>query len=436
MKLSTEVVVVGGGSAGIAAAVEAARAGVGVILVEGGRLGGRAIHTTLLPSRCLERAIDAGTKDAWTAARAEAARLAVRWEARLALRLEDAGVELVRARGRFASKNTLALDDGGTLTFERAVLAAGAAPARLPGDGPDGARLLDPDALFSLDAPPSELLVVGGGAAGAEIVDALSRLGQTKLTWVMDELGLLPRFDRELAEALGDVIMERGVKLVHGKDVVSVKVDASRVSLTLEGGRSYEAPAAVVAIGSRPALHELGVDALELRPDVRGWLAIGEDGATTAPHIFAAGDCTGTSPSSAAAEAMGRAAGRAAAGLEPRPAWPTPIVASTHPAIAQIGLTPERVAGKEVALHTLRFDETIFGLLEGIGEKDDAKGLVRLVCDSETGKILGATALGPGAAEIVSAVGLALRFGATDEELADVFAAVPGHLDVLTRAAR
>jgi dihydrolipoamide dehydrogenase len=439
--LDVDVAVIGGGPGGLAAAIEAASAGVAVALVEAGRVGGRAIHGTMLPWRALERAVDAAGDDreaAWRRAWADAERRGARFEERLRLRLLDAGVERVEGRARFASPHELAVDGGPDVRFERAIVAAGGGAATLPGQAPDGRRLLRPEQLSNLAAPPDELMVIGGGAAGAELVDALSRLGGTKLTWVMDEVGILPRFERELAEAVGDVIMERGVKLVHGKAVAQVSVVDDQVHAELEGGRTYTAARAVICTGSRPALEGLDLPAAGLSTDGRGALRVDELCRTAVAHLYAVGDCTLASENVAGAEAMGRCAGRAAADLEPVPWRPAeiPRVAWTRPVAAQVGQTPERVAGREVVFHTLRLEETVFGLLEDIGERDDAKGLVRLVSDSETGRILGASALGPAAAEVVGAVALALRLGATDDRLAEVFAAVPAGLDALTRAIR
>lgn len=447
--IDTDLTVIGGGPGGMAAAIEAAKAGMAVVLVESGRLGGRAIHGTMLPWRSLERAVDdAGSapssgnptdrRQTWAAAWAESRRLGTRWEQRVGLRLADAGVDRIEGRARFVSPHEIAVEAGPAIRFDRAIVAVGGGGAPLAGDPPDGRRLFWPDQLSSLEAPPDSLMVIGGGAAGAELIDSLSRLGGTQLTWVMDEFGILPRFERELAEAIGDVLMERGVKLVHGKAVASLSVAADQVLAKLEGGRTYAAEAAVLAVGTQPALDSLQLSAAGLAVDARGALRVDEHCRTDVAHLFAVGDCTLASENVAGAEAMGRCAGRAAAGLEPAPWRPSevPRVVWTRPAAAQVGATPEQVAGREVQLHTLRLEESVFGLLRGVAERDEAKGFIRVVSDSESGRLLGASAVGPRAPEIVSAVALALRVGATDSQIADVFTAVPGGLDALTRAVR
>ncbi len=432
--IDTDVAVIGGGPAAIAAAREAAKSGAAVALIESGAIGGRAAHTTTVALRVMTRAADAGEKD-WRAVQNEiAARIGVHGE-RLAFALEDAGVSLVRARARFASARELVLDDGEKVRFSSAIVASGAAPKELPGARPDGVRLLVPDALATLDALPPEVMVIGGGAAGAEISDVLSRFG-SRVTWVMDELGILPSFDRELAEGVGDVLMERGVKLVHGKKVLELSIGQPGVMAKLDGGRTYAAPLALCAVGNRPHTAELELGAAGL--DAAAIHSVDAHCRTRVPHIFAAGDVTTISHDVASGESMGRVAGRMAARGEPLTfrREHAPRSAYTRPEAAQVGLTPDRAAGREVLIHTLRLEETLFGQLAHIGERADAKGLVRLVCSSDEGRLLGAAALGTGAIEIVSAAALAMSLGATDRDLASFAAGVPSYLDALTRAVR
>jgi dihydrolipoamide dehydrogenase len=392
-------------------------------------------HRTTIPYRWLTRAADAGRTD-WSALRAEVRERAATWKDRVAMRLEDLGVELVRGDARFESEQTLRV--GAQLVrFDRAIVTAGAEPATLPGVVPDGARLITADQLAGLETLPSEAMVIGGGPAGAETVDLLSRFG-VRVTWVMDDLGILPSFDRELADAIGDVLMSRGVKLVHGKAVTDVQFGGAGVLAKLEGGRTYSAPLAVVAVGNRPNVEALEVSAVGARVDGYGALAVDERCRTSAPHVFAAGDVTGRSVGVAGAEAMGRVAGREAAG-EAGPAFDStrvPRFVMTRPEAAQVGLSAEETRGREVIFHTLRGEETLAGLLESTGERAERKGFVRLVCDSDDGRILGGSALGPGASEAVGAIALALELGLTDRKLAEASAVAPSALDAVVRAVR
>lgn len=401
--IEADIAVIGGGPAGIAAARAAAVAGAAVALIDP-ELGGRAWR-----SGAIARASLADPKLAWSAAVATANERARRFAERSALALEDAGVTLVPSRARFVSPHELSCK----VRFDRAIVATGVVPRDLP-----GARAVRSDELLTLPALPSEAIVIGAGIEGAEIATLFNARG-IQVTWLMDELGILPSFDRELAEAAGDALMERGVKLVHGKAVVELTADGAR----LDGGRTYSAPLIVVAAGARADVAELDLAAAGLDR-----LASDPNGRTQVAHLFAAGEVTGVH--AAAAEGMGRAVGRIAAGEEQPPFDPSlvPRVAATIPEIAQVGLTPDRAAGRAVAIHTLRLEETVAGQLR------DAKGVVRTVARSDDGRVLGATAVGPSAREIVSAAALAI--GIEDEKLASTFACTASFVDALFRASR
>ncbi len=427
--IDVDVLVLGGGVAGLAAATSAAKTGAGVLLVEPEALGGRAAASTLVPWRALERAVDAGGDRGaiWERAQAAAARVTEEWRERSALRLEDHGVERVRGAARLRGPREAAIEGGPVVRFEGVVIATGGAP-RAIGEGP---RVLRPGQLLSVAAPPPSILVVGGGVAGAELASALSRVPGTEVSWLMDELGLLPDFDRELAETLGDVLMGRGVKLVHGKRVLGVEGDEREARAALDGGRTYAASCALVAVGTRPRTDDLGLDTIGLEG-----LSVDARCETAVEGVFAAGDCTPRCRSAGAAEAMGRIAGRRAAG-EDAPAWDPARVPETvcaRPALAQIGLTPERAAGREVALYTLRAEETLDGALSGVGASLDDKGFTRIVCDADTGHVLGASAAGPGALAAIDAIGLAMELGARDVDLRRLTGRSPGPLEAIRRA--
>jgi dihydrolipoamide dehydrogenase len=408
--IEVDLAIVGAGPAGMAAARAAALTGAAVAIT-GDTIGGRSLHTG-----SIARAALADKKVAWSAACAAARERAARYSERATLALEDAGATVLSGRARFVSPNELS----NGVRFDRAIIATGARPRALPGQ-----RAVHASELLGLEALPKEALVIGGGTDGAEIVTLLNERG-LKVTWVMDELGILPSFDRELADAVGDTLMERGVKLVHGKAVKELTPEGAK----LDGGRTYTAPLIVVAAGSTPDLAELDLARAGIER-----LAYDAHGRTNVAHLFAAGEVAGAH--AAAAEAMGRVAGLTAAGesCAPFDAAKVPRHAAVSPEIAQVGLTPDRAAGREVAIHTLRLEETIAGQLAGI-DRADRKGGVRVVASSDDGRVLGATALGPHAREIASAAALAISMGATDAELASTFACTGSFVDALYRAAR
>jgi dihydrolipoamide dehydrogenase len=287
---------------------------------------------------------------------------------------------------------------------------------------------------------PKSLLVIGGGATGAEHAHAFQSLG-VEVTWVLDDLGILPRFDRELADSLGDVLMERGIKIVHGKRVLSVVHDAKQGALaTLDGGRTYSAERAFVAVGRKADTARLGLDAIGIATAEGGTIPVDGFGRTSVPSIYVVGDATEGAQSSARAEATGWTAARHATNQRVEPLMPGAFVEAvyTTPEIATVGASPRTIAarGREYDLRTLDFAGSLRATFDGAGRDPHARGLVRVVCEPDGGKLLGATAIGPHAAEVLAPIAVALRLGATARDLAHVFLAAPSYGEIATQALR
>lgn len=425
------VVVIGGGPAAVSAATEAARQGAGVTLVSDEPIGGRSTHASLVPSKVLlhlvaERRVRkvSGALDEGDLAHvvSEMARIAAREGERLGRRLEDAGVAVVRGLARFVAADAIEIAREGKPArqerFDAAVIATGSVPffpAGFFGDAarPDGERIIAPRHLRTLASLPKTMLVIGGGATGAEAAYAFRELG-VEVTWVLDEYGILPGFDRELADSLGDVLMERGIKIVHGKPVQKVERREDRVVATLEGDRTYSAERAFVAVGRRADTARSSLDAAGVLLDSRtGAVIVDEALRSSVPAILACGDAAGAPFVASKASIEGWMAGRRAAGREAPSAMRQSYVETvyTEPELAIVGLTPQRAtfAKRDIDVRTVAFDESVKGALHGVGTEPHARGTMRVVCDPETGEVLGGSAIGPHAAEALAPIAVALR---------------------------
>ncbi len=454
-----KLVVIGGGPAGVAAAVEAARTGAGVTLVTEAPIGGRATHASLVPSKVLLHAAEArrarGEKGLappaeLAAIHAETGALAKARADRMRSALSDAGVRVAEGVARFASANTVEVTGTSgaavrTLPFERAIVAAGSEP-RFPvglfGEAgkPDGHHVFAPRHVRAMLELPRSVLVIGGGATGAEHAHAFLSLG-VEVTWLLDELGILPRFDRELADSLGDVLMERGVKIVHGKRVLSVVHDPKQGTLaSLDGGRTYAAERAFVAVGRRADTARLGLEELGVTLRADGTVPVDGFGRTGVESIYCVGDATQGGQSSARAEATGWTAARHATGRAVEPLMPAAFVEAvyTTPEIACVGASPREVAarGAEFDLRTLDFGGSLRATFDGAGRDPHARGTIRVACEPDGGKLLGATAIGPHAAEVLGPIAVAMRVGASARELAHVFLPAPSYAEIATQALR
>lgn len=445
--MTTRIAVIGGGPAGLEAAREAARAGASVTLVADMPPGGRSVAASLLPSKGLLHAaalrMRRGERGLATPAEvaaigADIDRLATLESQRLRRALEDAGVSLVSGVARFVSPRELEVSREGKpsrrVPFDGAIVATGSEPAFPPGffgeaGRPDGALVLAPRFVRGLRDLPRTMLVIGGGATGAEMVCAFVALG-VEVTWLLDEWGILPELDRDVADSLGDVLMERGVKIVHQKRVLSVLPGPGGVLAKLDGGRTYAAERAFVATGRRPDLGRLDLAAAGLAADPRtGGLAIDARARTAVAGIWAAGDATGLGALANAAMAEGWTAARDATGRTAPPLDRRLLVRAvyTWPEVATIGLSAAEASatGAQLRIRVASFDESLRGALEGVGFDRHARGTLRVVVDAESDAIVGASAIGPGAADVLAPVAIAMRLGVKAHELAGVFLAAP-----------
>ncbi len=463
MNARADILVIGAGPAGITAAISAARSGRSVTLATDGDIGGRAMHASLVPSKALLHLAalrnTRGEKtllDAPEAARfvEDVERLVAHQAARAAERLTDTGVRVLPGTARFASPESVTLSHAGstsTLSFERAIVATGSSPSFPDGFfgdqvGPDGETIFAPRHVRWLRSLPETLLVVGGGVTGAEACSAFLDLG-VRVTWVMDDIGMLRRFDRELANSLGDVLMERGAKLVHGKRVTSVvrsrHADApkdERVLATLDGGRTYAAERAFVAIGRRADVARLCPEAAGVRVDpARGAIVVDAYGKTSNERVYAAGDAAGPPFTANKASAEAWIAARHASGQRVAPKRPEAWIEAvfTRPELARVGTTPEeamrRAAPFEVRVAS--YESSTRGALEGAGFDRHARGTLKVVLDAEE-RIIGATAIGPGAADALAPLATGIHLGARADLLADLFLAEPTLSSLATEALR
>jgi pyruvate/2-oxoglutarate dehydrogenase complex dihydrolipoamide dehydrogenase (E3) component len=452
-----KVVVVGGGPAGVMAAVEAARTGAGVTLVSESAVGGRGTHASFVPSKVLLHAAEArrarGEKSLASAAdlaaiRAETDALVKHRADRMRTSLSDAGVRVADGVARFSSASAVEVASAGggkTLAFDRAIVAAGSEP-RFPegffgeAGGPDGHHVFAPRHVRAMIDLPRSMLVIGGGATGAEHAHAFLSLG-VEVTWLLDELGILPGFDRELADSLGDVLMERGVKIVHGKRVLSVVHDPKQGALAkLDGGRTYAAERAFVAVGRRADTTRLGLAELGIDVHADGTVPVDGYGRTRVESIYAVGDTTRGAQSSARAEATGWTAARHATQQKVDELRPAAFIEAvyTTPEVARVGASPRETAarGGEFDLRTHDFGGSLRATFDGVGREPHARGVVRVVSEPDGGKLLGATAIGPHAAEVLAPIAVAIGLGASARDLAHVFLPAPSYGEIATQSLR
>ncbi len=451
-----DLVVVGGGPGGYAAAFRAADLGLETVLVEArGALGGECLHVGCIPSKALlglaalvtDAAEARGAGLEFAPPRVDLERLRT-WTRGAIERLAQGlsglararGVEVLAGRARFAGGDTVHVtpvaEDAppATLRFRHAVVATGSAPVGLPGVAP-GARVWDSAAALALPAVPGRLLVVGGGYIGLELGTVYAALG-SEVTVVEMTDTLLPGVDRDLVQPLARRLAGL-FKQVHLRTrVTAVRESAAGVVVELAGNGAparLEVEQVLVAVGRRPNTADLGLDVAGVRLDARGFVVVDARRQTSAPRIFAVGDVAGEPLLAHKAIAEGLVAAEAIAG---RPAafesLAIPAVVFTDPEVAWAGLDERTAGARGIATRTARVPWSASGRAVAMGRTD---GLTKLTFEAETGRVLGVGLVGRHAGELIGEATLAIELGALAEDLAGTIHTHPTLSETLGEAA-
>lgn len=450
-----DVVVVGGGPGGYAAAFRAADLGQETVLVESrGALGGECLHVGCIPSKALlgvaallgeaREARAAGVEFGPPRIELDALR---RWVGGAVGRLAQGLAHLARVRGvevftgqaRFAGSDTLevASEDAppATFRFRHAVVATGSRPLALPGLEPDGERVWDSAQALALPRVPAQLLVVGGGYIGLELGSVYAALG-AEVTVVELTDGLLPGVDRDLVAPLHRRL--RGLfKAIYVKTrVTGAHRGPSGIEVELAGDGVPERLAVeqvLVAVGRRPRTEGLGLEHTRVRLDARGFVQVDAQRRTADPRIFAVGDVAGEPMLAHKAIAEGLVAAEALAGrpaaFEPRA---VPAVVFTDPEVAWCGLGEGEAAARGLAVRAVRVPWTASGRAVAMGRTD---GLTKLVFEAATGRLLGVGLVGAHAGDLLAEGTLAVELGARAEDLAGTIHTHPTLSETLGEAA-
>ena len=433
-----DVVVIGAGTAGLAAAKAADTAGARVALVDHGPLGTLCARKGCMPSKALLHSAEmlaltrrlkavgvelpGPARLDWPAVRERTRALSADFVATIVRRTEGSDrFTLVRGDAAFLDRDRLGLDGGErTLGARGFVIATGSKPVVPPIPGLDGVPYLVSDDVFSLDEIPASVAVLGGGAVGIEMGQFLARAG-AKVD-LIEALGSLTGLgDGPLLEALSRALgREMTVRLRTKATAVRQDEDGAVVTLERDGTRSELRVARVlVAVGRRPALEGLGLDRAGVRVE-HGVPVHDEYLRTTNPAVFVAGDAAGPPALLHTGSIQGRAAGHNAArldDLQERPIDPRLAIVFSDPAVATVGLDPEAAARAGHRPRVARRPWHDQGKARVIDQTD---GVAQLVVDASTRKILGCQIVGPSADVLIHLVSYAIQLDASVDTLTEL----------------
>jgi dihydrolipoamide dehydrogenase len=433
----TDVLVIGGGPGGYAAAFRAADLGLDVTLVDlEGRLGGVCLFRGCIPSKTLlhvsELLYDARHADemgiGFESPRVNLERLR-QWKNQVIERLarglaelsKKRGVQVLRGGAVFESSNQVRIQNSetGHIKFRHAIIATGSTAVSLPGSEiVKGGRVMSSTAALALADVPTRLLVVGGGYVGVELGSVYASLG-SEVTMVEGGARVMAGADQDLVTPL--VARLRGLfKAIHTRTLVKeLKELGDGVEVVFEG--EVDEPRqtfdrVLVAIGCSPNSSNIGLESTKIKLDYRGFVIIDEQRRTTDPKIFAIGDVAGGVMLAHKAMHEGKVAAEVIAGLPSAFDFQAiPAVVYTDPQVAWCGLTEDEARKQRRAVRVSRFPWSASGRAVTIGA---AKGLTKMILDPETERVLGVGIVGRGAGEMIAEGVLAVEMGALAKDLA------------------
>ena len=409
-----DLVVIGGGAGGMSAARTGVRLGASTVLVQDGPIGGDCTFTGCVPSKAVIAAANAGAS--FTEAMANATRsvevIAATEDADV---LRGEGIDVIEGRARFTAEREIAVD-GRRVSGRGFVLATGAAPLVPPIDGLREMDHLTNETVFALEQAPDHLAVLGGGAIGCELAQAMSRLGvRVTLLEAMDRL--LGPEEPEAATVVLEALRADGVDVRLGQKVTKAEPtdDQGGARLHTENGDVVEADRVLVAVGRRPMTEGLDVEAAGVELTDRGFIQTDARLRTTARHVYAVGDVTGRLQFTHAADEMGRvAAGNVTTGRFRHRSFHADVIpwaTFTDPEVGRVGLTEAQAAEHGGRVAYLPMTEMDRAIVEGRTE-----GFVKLIAGPRAvlrnvggGRLLGATIVAPRAGEMIHEPAMALR---------------------------
>ncbi|EEU46221.1 uncharacterized protein NECHADRAFT_92405 [Fusarium vanettenii 77-13-4] len=454
-----DLVIIGGGVAGYVAAIKAGQEGMKVTCIEKrGTLGGTCLNVGCIPSKSLlnnshlyhqilhdtkNRGIEVGDVKLNLANFMKAKETSVNGLTKgIEFLFKKNGVEYIKGTGSFVTENEIKVDlnEGGETSVrgKNILIATGSEATPFPGLEIDEKRVITSTGAIALEEIPKTMTVIGGGIIGLEMASVWSRLG-TKVT-IVEFLGQIggPGMDTEIAKAAQKLLKKQGMEFKLNTKVVSGDKSGELVKLEVDaakGGKpeTIESDVVLVAIGRRPYVGGLGLENIGLDTDERGRVIIDSEYRTKIPHIRCVGDVTfgpmlahkAEEEAVAVVEYIKKGYGHVNYGA-------IPSVMYTHPEVAWVGQSEQDLKSQNIPYRVGTFP---FSANSRAKTNLDTDGLVKMLADPETDRLLGVHIIGPNAGEMIAEGTLALEYGASTEDIARTCHAHPTLAEAFKEAA-
>lgn len=430
-----DLAVIGAGSAGFSAAITAAGEGAKVALIGYGMIGGTCVNVGCVPSKTMIRAAEAlhiahaASRFPGIMAEAKVTNwgklIAAKQDLVSTLRQKKYVDLLPEYENVTYLEGEAVLCDGGVMVGEafikagKTIIATGSSPTTPPIPGMETVSHLDSTAALELDAAPESMLVIGGGVIGCELGQMFARLGVN--VTICCRSRLLPDMEPEISEALKSALEQEGITICTGIGYQKIEQDETGIRLfckNSDGTHIIKAQKLLLATGRRPNTAKLGLEAVGVETLKNGGIKVDAHMRSTNPDIYAAGDVTGTDMFVYMAAYGAKLAAKNALNgdTETYDNSAMPAVVFTDPQVASVGLT--EAAAKAAGLHVKISEIGLDNVPRALAARD-TRGLMKLVADEKTDKLLGAHIIAAEGADSIQTAVLAIKFGMTTKALGE-----------------
>jgi NAD(P)H dehydrogenase (quinone) len=448
------LVVIGGGPGGNTTATHAARLGADVTLIERDIIGGAAHLWDCIPSKTMiatggamsfSRRIEGmglSHQDATLdidAQRRRVKEIEDHLNHQVSRLLESQGVRLIRGTGRLKGPHLIVADtETGIeeIDADAIVVSTGSRPRVPDWAFPDGDRVLTTRQAYPPSRMPDHLVVIGSGVTGVEFVHMFSSFGAA-VTLIVSRQQVLPNKDPEVAAALEEALLRRGVKLFKWARADGIELTEGGVAVSCDDGRVARGSHALLAIGSIPNSDGLGLEGAGVEIDQRGYITINHHCQSNIGHIYAAGDVSGKLPLSSVAAMQGRKIAEHVMGIHTRSHRHIDYEKAasaifTEPEIADVGLAEAEAfaSGRKIRVTKVPYAAAAKALINS-----DPGGFVKIVSDPATGVVLGGSIVGRHAAELISVLAVAVTANLKVSDIVESCLAHPTLSEALADAA-
>ncbi|AFQ43881.1 dihydrolipoyl dehydrogenase [Desulfosporosinus meridiei] len=447
-----DVIVIGGGPGGYTAAAKASALGGKVAVVERSALGGTCLNLGCIPTKTLlkstevlesvKKAKDFGVDISEATVSLEKILnrkegIIKRLNTGVEFLMKSNNITIIRGEGKVTGIDEVTVTTPSeeiVLKTRNIIVATGSRPAAIPGLEPDGHWIMNSDQALMLASIPERLLIIGGGAIGVEFASIYQKLG-AKVTLVEAMDRILPFSDREVSDALKQLMAREKIVVLTESKVAGIQKSAEGLLVKVEtpkGSKEIQTDKVLVAVGRCPEYENLGLPEIGVTVE-KGKIAVNSKMETNIPNIYAIGDVIGGILLAHVASAEGTVAAINAMGGQKHMNYRViPSCIYTSPELASVGLTEEEAVSRGLKIVVGKSQFTGSGKALAMGEN---KGLVKIVAEAVSGKILGVHILGPQATSLISEAALAINLGAVVNDIADTIHAHPSLPETLLEAA-